>query len=194
MNITKVPLFQPCNIDFGDSLSTYQRVVLYQVLQKIQTGAPDGVSSKNFNKAAIFFCKYVLEKLWNGCLGSSTSILSCFCKLREWISKEAESQITFSLHRAVLYFLSQSTATVEQKKCVLKVVHFLSENLKSIFTPSLSDFEFVICLSHLLRSFETSGDWGRVLDDASNSLISFMKDTRPDLAVYIDPTAQIPLG
>lgn len=187
-------ILEPCNIDFGDCLATYQRVILYQVLQKIQTGAPDGVSSKNFNKAAIFFTKYILQKLWQGSLGNSTSVINCFSKLRDWISKEAEPQITCSLHRAILYFLSLDTTTVEQQRVVLKVVHYLTENLRNIFTPTMLDYEFVICVSHLLRCFATSGDWGRVLEDAANSLIGFMKDTRPDLVIYIEPESEIPLG
>ena len=57
----------------------------------------------------------------------------------------------------------------------------------------MSDHEFVICLAHLLRSLQCEGDWGKMLEEASNSLISCIKEVRPDLAVYIDPTSQIPL-
>jgi hypothetical protein len=74
-----------------------------------------------------------------------------FSKLREWISKDAESQITYCLHRAILYYLSQNSSSVDQQRSILKVVHFVSENHRAMFGSGMSDHEFVICLSHLLR-------------------------------------------
>ena len=54
---------------------------------------------------------------------------------------------------------------VELQKMILRVIHLLSENHKSIFAPAMVDYEFVICLSHLLRSCSGMGEWGKVIEE-----------------------------
>lgn len=54
----------------------------------------------------------------------------------------------------------------------------MSENHRLIFGSGMADHEFVICLSHLLRSALTEGEWGKMLDDSSTSLLECIKEVK----------------